>query len=739
MLKVDRDGTEAIPPVQLRTEYLRVDGMDCASCAAPIERALSELNGVDDVQVDVVGGRVRVKYSESAVRRDDIAGAIRRIGYGVGDAVEPGISTRGGEEASSSILRRRSRFITATISGLFLGLGVASNWIGGQGWIGIAALGISSVAGGWFVFPQGLRAARNRSLDMNFLMAIAAVGAWLIGEQAEAAATLFLFSVAEMLESFSMDRARNAIKALMDLSPAEATVRRSGGELRVPVADVAVGETVVVRPGEKISVDGEVITGRSSVNQAAITGESMPVDKEQGAEVFAGTFNGHGTIDVRSTKPASDTTLARIVHAVEDAQATRAPSQTFVDRFTRIYTPAVVIGALLIAILPPLFGAGTWETWIYRALAMLVVACPCALVISTPVTIVSGLTGAASRGILIKGGVHLESAGTISVVCFDKTGTLTEGKPSVTDVVGLGASTEREVLDVALSIELRSEHPLARAILAHGRDRGITAGEADDFEAMPGLGARAVLDGQFIHIGNERLAGELGLQTEETKAVFARFEREAKTAMLVVRDGRPLGFVAIADKVRPHARSAVASLRASGISRVIMLTGDNEGTARAAAAELGITEFHAGLLPSDKIGIVNELENGGHRTAFVGDGVNDAPALAASTLGIAMGAAGTDVAIETADIALMSDDLSRVAETIRISRRTLGIIKQNVFFSIAIKAVFLILALTGVATLWMAVAADMGSSLIVVANGLRARGHQRATPSQAAESRSARF
>ncbi|MDQ3225027.1 MAG: heavy metal translocating P-type ATPase [Chloroflexota bacterium] len=370
---------------------------------------------------------------------------------------------------------------------------------------------------------------------------------------------------------------------------------------------------------------------------------------------------------------------------------------------------------------------------------MLVVACPCALVISTPITIVSGLTGAASRGILIKGGVHLENAGAISVVCFDKTGTLTEGKPSVTDVVGLGENTERDVLDVALSVEHRSEHPLARAILAHGRERGMNAGQADDFEAMPGLGARAVLDGQFIHIGNERLAVELGLQTEKTKAVFARFEREAKTAMVVVRGAKPLGYIAIADKVRPHAREAVASLRASGISRVIMLTGDNEGTARAAAAELGITEFHAGLLPSDKIGIVNELENGGHRTAFVGDGVNDAPALAASTLGIAMGAAGTDVAIETADIALMSDDLSRVAETIRISRRTLGIIKQNVFFSIAIKAVFLILALTGVATLWMAVAADMGASLAVVGNGLRARGHQRATPPQAAESRRARF
>ncbi|MDQ3082882.1 MAG: cadmium-translocating P-type ATPase, partial [Gemmatimonadota bacterium] len=493
---------------------ISVGGMDCAGCARSIEHALKSLDGVGGVLVNVVAGNVRVSLAEGGVSAGDLRQAIRKAGFTVAE-----------DAPSATPWSRHGRAIMTVVSGSALAFGLGSSWTGGNPALSIALLAISSIAGGWFVFPQGLRAARSRSLDMNFLMAVAAVGAWLIGEQAEAAATLFLFSVAEMLESFSMDRARNAIKALMDLSPAEATVRRNGGELRVPVGDVAVGETVVVRPGEKISVDGEVIAGRSSVNQAAITGESMPVDKEPGAEVFAGTFNGHGTIDVRSTKPASDTTLARIVHAVEEAQATRAPSQTFVDRFTRIYTPAVVVGALLIAILPPLFGAGTWETWIYRALAMLVVACPCALVISTPITIVSGLAGAASRGILIKGGVHLESAGTISVVCFDKTGTLTEGKPSVTDVIGLGANTEKAVFEVALSIEHRSEHPLAKAILSLGHARGMTAQSARDFEAMPGLGARAVLDGSPVHIGNERLAAELGLQTEETKAVFARFER----------------------------------------------------------------------------------------------------------------------------------------------------------------------------------------------------------------------
>jgi len=688
--------------------------MDCAGCATTIENALKSLDGVNDVAVNVIGGKVLVSYAEGRACRAELGNTIRKAGFQVV-----------GDRPDATFWTTRGRLTMSVTSGTMLALGLLAQSSGAGPALTVPLLAISSIAGGWFVIPQGFRAARTGSLDMNFLMGIAAIGAWLIGEQGEAAATLFLFSIAELLESFSMDRARNAIRSLLDLSPPEATVRRSTGEVRVPVSDVAIGETVVVRPGEKISVDGDVIAGRTSVNQSAITGESMPVDKEEGAEVFAGTLNGQGTIDIRSTKHATDTTLARIIHAVEEAQASRAPSQSFVDRFARIYTPVVVIAAVLIAIVPPLVGAGTWETWIYRALTMLVVACPCALVISTPVTIVSGLTGAASAGILIKGGIHLENAGGISTVCFDKTGTLTEGRPRVTDVKGIGGSTEREVLEVALSIEHHSEHPLARAILDYGRSRGFEPGQANDFEALPGRGARAVIAGTPVHLGNERLASELGATTPEIAAAFDAFEQEGKTAVIVVREGKPLGFVAIADKVRPLAREAVASLRAAGVSRVLMLTGDNEGTARAVAAEVGIDEFHAGLLPDDKVRIVADLEQRGERTTFVGDGVNDAPALAIATVGIAMGAAGTDVAIETADIALMSDDLSRVAEAIHLSRRTLRIIKQNIVFSIAIKAVFLALALAGWATLWMAVAADMGASLAVVANGLRAKKRQK--------------
>jgi Cd2+/Zn2+-exporting ATPase len=536
----------------------------------------------------------------------------------------------------------------------------------------------------------------------------------------EAAATLFLFAVAELLESYSMDRARNAIKALMDLSPAEATVRRGGAELRVPVTDVAVGETVVVRPGEKLPVDGEVTGGRSSVNQAPITGESMPVDKEIGAEVFAGSLNGQGVLEIRSTKPASDTTLARIIHAVEEAQASRAPSQTFVDRFARVYTPLVVLAAVLIAVLPPLAGFGAWGTWVYRALAMLVVACPCALVISTPVTIVSGLAGAARAGILIKGGVHLEHAGAIDTVCFDKTGTLTEGRPAVTDVVALDGRSETEILQLAAGVERRSEHPLARAVIEHARAREITPLESTDFEALVGRGARARVGEHTTYVGNERLADELGVSLAQSAEVLERFEREGRTTVLVMTARKPLGVFAIADQVRPEAAAALRALHEAGIRRTIMLSGDNGGTARAVAAELGVDDYRAELLPEDKVRIVRELEARGNRVAFVGDGVNDAPALAAATVGVAMGAAGTDVALETADIALMADDLTKLAVAMRLSRRALQVIRQNVAFAIGIKAVFLVLAVSGWATLWMAVAADMGASLLVVLNGLRA-------------------
>ena len=758
---------------------LRVRGMDCASCAEDIRKALEKLAGVQDVHVDVVGGKVQVKYTEAKLARSDIAGAIRRIGYRVEDEdvrsaafiVEgmdcadevrqiesklgrvPTVSSlqfdlvrrrlvvggsitapevrcalkeigmearREGEHVKPlTFWERRGRLIVSIISGTLLAVGGVLILAGAPRHVVAPILAASTISGGWFIAPRGFRAARSGVLDMNFLMTIAAIGAAAIGEWGEGASAMFLFSVAQMLEVYSMDRARNAIKALMDLSPQEATVKLNGEEAVVPVDQVLIGATIVVRPGQRIPLDGVILSGRSAVDQAPITGESIPVDKEPGSDVFAGSINAQGLLEVRVTNNVEDTTLTRIIHAVEQAQATRAPSQSFVDGFSRIYTPSVVVAAVLICLLPPLVGFGTWSTWFTRALTMLVVACPCALVISTPVSVVSGLAAAARNGVLIKGGIHLENAGAVTTIAFDKTGTLTQGRPAVTDVLPLDALPEASVLGIAAALEQGSEHPLAKAILAAAKDRGIPVLPAHDFEAIVGRGIRAQIDGQSYYIGNERLCHERGICTPHSEAALRHFEREGKTAMLLSSETTPLGVIAIADQIRPNARTAIDNLRANGIRRVLLLTGDNKETAHSVAQRLAVDDYRAELLPDDKVKVIKELQEKRERVAFVGDGVNDAPALAAATVGIAMGAAGTDVALETADIALMADDLSHLPFAIKISRKTSAIIKQNIVFSIAIKAVFIVLALVGWATLWMAVAADMGASLAVIANGLR--------------------
>jgi Cd2+/Zn2+-exporting ATPase len=771
---------------------LGVAGMDCSGCAKSVENALRALEGVQDVRVDVVGGKVTVRYAEGMVAHGDLAGAITRVGYRVVDGVSgrretfevegmdcadevrliegslgklPGVSrlafdlvarrlTVEGEVTAAEVERaigqlgmrsrlvgeaqpetswweRRQRFVLAALSGvLWLG-SLAAEHLADQGGLAAGLAVGAIVTGGWHIVPRGVRAAMNRALDMNFLMSVAAVGAVLIGEYEEGASAMFLFAVAQLLETYSMDRARRAIKALVDVAPAEATVIRGGAEVRVPADRVEVGETVVVRPGEKIAVDGVVLSGRSGVDQAPITGESMPVDKEPGAEVFAGSLNGEGALEVRSSKAAADTTLARIIHAVEEAQATRAPAQAFVDRFARVYTPAVVALALLVLLVPPLLGWGTWGTWIYRALALLVVACPCALVISTPVTIVSALAGAARRGILIKGGVHLEAAGRARVVALDKTGTLTEGRPEVVEVSAMDGGDADEVLALAAAAEARSQHPLARAVLRRAKERGLAARASADLQALTAKGVRARVGDRTVYVGNERLFAELGALDGVLRTRLAAQAVAGRTAVLVGTaegDGTPvkvLGLIAIADRVRPEASQALRALHGAGIRRIVMLTGDHEGTARAIAASLGgpgvgVDEFRAGLLPEDKTAAVTELRAAHGAVLFVGDGVNDAPALTAADVGVAMGVGGTDVALETANIALMTDDLGRLATTIRLARKAEGIIRANIAFALLTKAVFVVLAVLGYATLWMAVAADMGASLLVVVNGLRA-------------------
>jgi Cd2+/Zn2+-exporting ATPase len=771
--------------------------MDCSSCALGVERALGSLAGVESVGVDLVGERVTVSYQAERLDRGELAVAIRRLGYRVaegevagrrgargaqlsqhvagacevggqvGNAAgsQPGIDV-GTESASNAAgvadkLRAwwsgRGRLALAAVSGLFWLSSLALNHFVGPGPAVVALAIISMVAGGRYIVPRGIQAARHRALDMNFLMSIAALGALFIGEYVEAASAVFLFAVAQLLESFSMDRARHAVRSLMDLSPAEATVLRDGLEFRVPADSVEIGEVVVVRPGEKIPVDGVVVLGASSVDQAPITGESVPVEKGAGAEVYAGTLNGAGALEIRSTRAAEDTTLARIIHSVAEAQASRAPSQTFVDRFARIYTPVVVLVAAAVALFPPLLGFGAAGVWFYRALVLLVIACPCALVISTPVTIVSALTGAARRGILIKGGLHLENAGRARVVALDKTGTLTAGEPEVVDVVALNGSAPHEVLRLAAAAERRSEHPLARAILRHAEEVGVAAERgvvaagavgagasgpgpeiaassgsngAATMVALTGLGVRAEVDGGLVYVGSERLFRELGALDAAASALIERYEAEGRTAVLVGVSGdggapAVRGVIAIADRLRPEAADALRGLHEAGIERVVMLTGDRPGAAAAVAEALGgpghgIDEYRAGLLPEDKVAAVHALRDEYGKLLFVGDGVNDAPALAAADVGVAMGSAGTDVALETADIALMADDLSKLPVTIRFARKAERIIRANIAFSLVTKAAFVGLALAGHATLWMAVLADVGASLIVVANGMRA-------------------
>ncbi len=577
----------------------------------------------------------------------------------------------------------------------------------------------SVVSAGVYPVRKAWAAARARHLDINVLMTVAVIGAAILGQWSEAGTVVFLFALAQYLEARSMDRARHAIRALMDLTPQEALVVRATGDVRVGVDDVAIGEIVRVRPGDKVPLDGVVVDGVSDVNQAPITGESMPADKQPGSELFAGSINGHGALRMRVTRFRSDTTLARIIHLVEEAQSQRAPSQAFVERFARIYTPAVLLLAALVAVVPPLAAGYPITDWVYRALVLLVIACPCALVISTPVSIVSALAAAARRGVLIKGGLHLERAGTLRCIAFDKTGTLTRGRPVVAEVHAVDGRSPEEVLAIAAAVAESSEHPLGRAIAAYAADHGIAKRAGTQYRALPGRGGEAVVDGQPALNGNPRLFEERQLLTEPARDAIAAFARQGRTSVLVAHRGQLLGIIALADAPRPLARDVVDLVRSQGIAHVAMLTGDNDGAGRAIAADLGIDDVRAELLPAAKVDAVRDLRQRYGMTAMVGDGVNDAPALAAADLGIAMGAAGSDAALETADIALMGDDLSKIPFTVRLSRRALFNIKTNVSLSIGLKALFLALAISGHATLWMAIAADTGASLLVIANGLR--------------------
>jgi Cd2+/Zn2+-exporting ATPase len=596
----------------------------------------------------------------------------------------------------------------------------AASWLGAPGWLAAALAIVAVLSCGLTTYKKGWLAIRNGNLNINALMSIAVTGALILRQWPEAAMVMVLFTIAELIEAKSLDRARNAIKGLMQLTPEEASVQQPDGSWRaVEIKSVTPGDIVRVKPGERIGLDGKIVAGSSSVNQAPITGESLPVDKAEGDPVFAGTINQSGSFDYRVTAAASNTTLARIIHAVEEAQGSKAPTQRFVDQFSRIYTPIVFAVALAVAIVPPVLFGGVWHDWVYKALVMLVIACPCALVISTPVTIVSGLAAAARQGILIKGGAYLEQGRKLKWLALDKTGTITHGKPVQTDFeVRAEDAALARCRSLAASLAGRSDHPVSQAIANAAKNDGIASSTVDGFAAIPGRGVRGMIDGASYLLGNHRLVHELGRCSTALEARLDTLEREGKTIVMLMDEERVLALFAVADTVKDSSRAAIADLHKLGV-QTAMLTGDNPHTAAAIASQVGIDRAVGDQLPEDKLNTVEKLSANGVTVGMVGDGINDAPALARADIGFAMGAMGTDTAIETADVALMDDDLRKIPLFIRLSQATHSVLVQNITLALGVKAVFLTLTLMGYGTMWMAVFADAGASLLVVGNGLR--------------------
>ena len=748
-------GESRVEPGGVADMAVTVPEMDCPSCAGTVDKGLGRVDGVLETDLRPTSGTVRVGYDPSRTDESDLIAAIEGAGYAV-EYGTGGSGVTGGEVdattgtgpaiASPADVWRSDRAIRTWIGAGFLTVGlllefVATGWntqavaFGGYGVTaaGMAFL-VAVLASGTPVVKSGYYSARNRSLDIDLLMGTAIVSATAIGLFVEAATLAVLFSVAELLERYAMDRTRDSLRELMELAPNEATVLRDGEAFTVGVEEVRVGDRVAIRPGEKVPVDGVVREGNSAVDQSPITGESVPVDKAVGDEVYAGTLNEGGYLEVETTSAAAESTLSRVIDLVREAQAKRTEREQFVDRFAGYYTPVVVALAVLTAFLPPLLidgsatvGVAGFEyafvgdrlTWFVRGLTLLVIACPCAFVISTPVSVASGVTAAARNGILIKGGNHLEAMGDVDAVAFDKTGTLTEGDLTVTDVVPADEHREDDVLRIAGALERRSEHPIAAAILARADADDVAVPEATAFDSHTGEGVQARIDGETYYAGNPRLFAGLGFELDGCDAVGS-LRRAGKTVVLVGTADRLIGAVGIADEVRPEAKRAVANLRRLGVDRVVMLTGDNEGTARAVAEAVGIDEYHADLLPADKVAAVEELRADHGSVAMVGDGVNDAPAMATATVSVAMGAAGTDTAIETADIALMGDEIAKLPYLYALSNEANDVIRQNVWSSLGVKALLAVGVPFGYVSVAVAVVVgDMGMSLGVTGNAMR--------------------
>jgi Cd2+/Zn2+-exporting ATPase len=698
----------------------RVEGFTCVNCAGKFEDNVKRLPGVQDAIVNFGASKITV-FGYATIEELERAGAFENLRVKPDDSPEEAGS--GGMPAEKEPFLKKHRKLMNAV--FMLVLGYVSWWLNGeQNFITILLFAVSIVIGGFSLFRTGLKNLARLEFDMKTLMTVAISGAAIIGEWAEGAVVVILFAISESLERFSMERARKSIRSLMEMAPKEALIRKDGREIKVPAKDIAVGDIMIVKPGDKIAMDGVVVAGRSVVNQSAITGESVPTLKTAGDEVYAGTLNGEGLLEVRVTKQFKDTALVKIMHLVEEAQVRRAPSQAFIDKFAKYYTPAVMAVSALVAFIPPLLAGENWETWIYQGLSVLVVGCPCALVISAPVSIVSAIGNAAKNGVLLKGGIYLEELGALKAVAFDKTGTLTKGVSSVTDFAVIDRSrTLHDALAVIAALESRSQHPLASAMTRKAEQENVAYADmaVDDFVSVTGKGVQGTINGIKYFVGSLKwLEEDLQIPAEsEQKLRIQEWQNQGKTVMAASTETRWIAVFATADEVRESASEVIRKLHRMGIRKTVMLTGDHWRTARAIAGQLRVSEVKAELMPKDKLTFIQQLRKQYGKAAMVGDGVNDAPALAASTVGIAMGGAGTDTAIETADVVLMSDDLGKLPFAIKLSRKAVRIIRQNVVLALILKLAALLLVVPGWLTLWIAIVSDMGATLLVTLNGLR--------------------
>lgn len=696
-----------------KKQVYRVEGLSCTNCAAKFEKNVSQIPKVTDAKVNFGAGKISIE-GEATIAEIEAAGAFENLKVQSEHDTEPRIETK------EPFVKRNWNLL---VSLFLIILALGSQVVNGEDALLTEGLFILAIIiGGFSLFKEGFSDLLKLNFSMESLMTIAIIGAAIIGEWTEGSIVVILFAISEALERFSMDKARQSIRSLMDIAPKEALIRRNNVEQMINVSKIEVGDIMIIKPGQKIAMDGQVIKGHSSVNQAAITGESVPIEKNINDDIFAGTINEEGALEVKVTKHVNDTTIAKIIHLVEEAQGERAPAQAFVDKFAKYYTPTIMVIAALIVIVPPLFFNGDWNTWLYQGLSLLVVGCPCSLVISTPVSIVSAIGNSAKNGVLVKGGIYLEEIGGLKAIAFDKTGTLTKGTPTVTDFTTVDSKDEEKYFSIITALESYSQHPLASAILKEADNRAISYKSVvvDEFTSITGKGIQGNIEGITTYlVGSPKLFESILTDNSKIIENYQRLQQQGKTAMLLGTDKQILAVIAVADELRESSKAVIEKLHDLGIEHTIMLTGDNATTAQSIGKQTGVTEIKGDLMPQDKLDYIKSLKETYGKVAMVGDGINDAPALAASTVGIAMGGAGTDTALETADVALMGDDLQKLPFIVKLSRQTLRIIKQNITFSLGIKLLALLLVVPGWLTLWIAILADMGATILVTLNGLR--------------------